>query len=332
MKKSIVSLIAALLFTACGAEKAPLVVAPKPLPSWYSAPPQSDQKFLYATAEGHDKKEAIANALEAMASTLSVTVASTYTNHTTLSSGSSSHYTQQTDATVSTTVHPVRISNYTLVASKEQSFRHYLVLIKSDKKQLFDALKEELEGKMAQLSAQEKEIKSRNIIEQLRFYKKAAETAQSMRNSLAVMQVLNSRFHTQPYLTALHHFSNRYDTLRSRLTFSFQSDKEAADLIPVLSSALSQKKLLIAQRDDPYHLSIYLHATIEEVKSMGFELARAAVVITVKDHSGATVGSNKLNITGQSTQGMAVARENIAVKLKQQVNKEGIETLLGLQF
>jgi len=35
---------------------------------------------------------------------------------------------------------------------------------------------------------------------------------------------------------------------------------------------------------------------------MGFSLARSAINLTVEDPSGTTIGSNKLNITGQSTQ------------------------------
>jgi hypothetical protein len=65
---------------------------------------------------------------------------------------------------------------------------------------------------------------------------------------------------------------------------------------------------------------------------MGFDLARTAISVTTQDHLGTTIGSNKLNITGQSTQGYDVAEENVAIKLKRLIDKEGIETVLGLAF
>ncbi len=333
MIKSVLILTAAiLLFSGCGAEKKSMAVAPKPLPAWYTNPPQSNAQFLYEVAEGVDKKEAVANALDMMVSTLSITVASEYKSRTTVRSGAVDSYQQDVDNTVETSVKAIRISNYSVVESTEQGFRRHLVLIRSDKAQLFESLKKELDEKITLLKSQENTLKTRNVVEQLRFYSAANRDFAAIEQTLNVMNVLNSAFDSGPYLKAASRYKNGYDDLRAKITFGFSAERGAANLIAPLKAGLSARQLLILERKDAYHLRINIVANVETVHSMGFDLARTAITLTTQDHTGTTVGSNKLNITGQSTQGYAVARENVAVKLDRLVEKEGIEKVLGLQF
>ena len=146
------------------------------------------------------------------------------------------------------------------------------------------------------------------------------------------MHVLNTDFDATPFIKQAQHYANSYADLRAKVTFSFQSNTDAKNLLPVLSSGLSKEKILIKESDDIYHLNVIVDAYVEEVKSMGFQLARTAISIEVIDHTKTVLGSNKLNITGQSTQGYNVARENVAIKLKRLVEAEGIARVLGVKF
>lgn len=320
------------LFSGCGADKEPMAVAPKSLPSWYTHPPQSDKQYLYETAEGLDKKEAIANALDLMVSTLSVTIASEYKSHTTTRSGAIESYQKDVDNTVQTHVKAIRISNYAIVESTEQGFRRYLVLIKSDKKQLFQSLKKELDEKNTLLEAQERNIKNKNVIEQLRFYADANSYFESLSQRLNVMHVLADSFDSTPYTQVSSNYINSYNDLRSKITFGFKANSDGLNLLAPLKAGLSARELLIEERNDKNHLQIVITANVETAHSMGFDLARTAISLTTQDHLGTTIGSNKLNITGQSTQGYAIARENVAIKLNRLIEKEGIENILGLTF
>jgi len=332
MKNILILFIITLLFNACGADKEPLTTTPKPLPSWYTNPPQSDTNYLYEVAEGHDKKEAITNALEMMAATLSTTVSSNYKSITTISSGMSNNYQQDISHKVETSVKAIRISNYSVIESTQQSFRRYLVLIRSDKKLLFHSLKSELDETRLGLQQQEANLTNRNVLEQLQFFSDATKAYKALQQTLNVMHVLNTNFASKPYVKQAQHYTNSYNDLRAKVTFSFQSNRDAENLLPVLSTGLSDEGVLIQEREDVYHLDIILKATVEEVKSMGFDLARTAISIKVQDHTKTVLGSNKLNITGQSTQGYAVARENVAIKLKRLVDEQGIKTVLGVRF
>ncbi len=332
MKSLLILFAVTLLFNGCGAEKKPLVTAPKALPSWYTNPPQSNDRYLYEVAEGLDKKEAIANALELMVSTLSITIESAYKSKKTVRSGAVESYEHDVDNTIQTEVKAIRISNYSVVESAEQGFRHHLVLIKSDKVQLFNSLKKELDEKIALLKSQESNIKNKNVIEQLRFYKQANSDFMTVEQRLNVMNVLNKNFDSTPYTQATSHYKNSYDNLRAKITFGFTANTKARNLIAPVKAGLSASQLLVQERNDDYHLRITIHANVATVRSMGFDLARTAISLTTQDRSGTTIGSNKVNITGQSTQGYAVAKENVAIKLNRLIEKEGIERVLGLSF
>ena len=61
-------------------------------------------------------------------------------------------------------------------------------------------------------------------------------------------------------------------------------------------------------------------------------MARSAISILIKESKGNTIGSNKLNITGQSNGSYDIAKENVAVKLNALIEKEGISKVIGLAF
>jgi len=332
MKSLLTLFIISLLFSACSSNNEPLALTPKPLPSWYTNPPQSDEAFLYEAAEGHDKKEAIANALALLSATLSVTVSSEHNSKTTTSTGRDKRYQQDITDKVKTEVKPIHISNYSVMESTQQSFRRYLVLIKSDKRVLFNSLKSTLDETTLRLQSEEPTIDNKNVLEQLAFYSDAKESYSTLQQTLKVMHVLNADFDAAPYVKQAQHYTNSYNDLRAKITFSFTTNKDAELLLPVLTAGLNKSGMLIQNRDDAYHLSIAVNSSVEEVKSMGFDLARTAITIQVQDHTKRTLGSNKLNITGQSTQGYKVARENVAIKLQRLVDVEGIESILGVQF
>lgn len=331
MMRSLLYIFVLLLLSACSAEKE-LTVTPKTYPSWYTNPPQSDQHFLYAVAQGHDKKEALANALEQMASTLSITVASDYSSETKTQSGTTNSYQENINSRVTTQVRPLRISDYKILEYKEQGFRKVLVLIRSDKQRLFNSLKQEMDARISQLHSQEKTIADKNVLEQLRFYKEADRYFTEASQTLNVMYVLNNTFDTAPYTRQASHYAAAYRDLRSKISFTLESDAAGDALLAPLRSGLSSEGLQIADRHDRYNLTVILKADMVPAQSMGFDLARTAITITVTDTQGRILGSNKLNITGQSTQGMALARENVAVKLDALIKKEGIAKVLGIRL
>lgn len=332
MKTFVILSTILLLFSGCGTQKRVVVAKPKELPSWYKTPMHSSSSTLYGVGEGESRDEAIANALNAMASTLSVSISSEFKTKSVVKEGEDESYRSTSINEVKSSVKKIRISSYEVVESEQLGFKKYIALVKSDKRKLFESLREELNQKFKIIDDKRAEIQNYNAIKQLSIYKEAKNSVVDVPNTLIVMNVLQKDFDDSVYLRKLKEVDKRYEQLLSSITFSVQSNSQAENLIAAIRKGLSAKKLILKKGSGKMHFNIYISSTAQNASSYGFSLVRSAIAITVKDSTGAVIGSNKLNITGQSTQGYAIAKENVAAKLNAMVKKEGIAKVLGLEL
>ncbi|WP_415397972.1 LPP20 family lipoprotein [Sulfurimonas sp. CS5] len=333
MKIFITILTLVLLFVSgCSTQKR-IVAKKQELPSWFSNPQKSTSTMLYATGEGKNREEAIKDALNMMVSTLGVSIASEFDSKVVENSGDIDAYEQTTSSEIRSSVKKIKVSNYKLLQSKEFSFNRHLVLIESDKKKLFDSLKKELDQKFLIIERGENNL-SNNIIEKFRVCKDAKNLLVDTPNTLIIMNALQNSFDSVDYVEKLQGVNNDYEKILSSISFSIESNKDAKDLEPVISSGLSAKKLqILTQKEElSTHLIIKINSKIKKANAYGFILARAAISIEVKDYKGTIIGSNKLNIDGQSTHGYSDAKENVAMKLHALVEKDGIEKVIGLSL
>ena len=329
----IISLGFSLLFlSGCGSSKRVVVAKKKEMPAWYQNPPKSSSTELYSVGSGRDKQAAITDALTQMVSTLSVSVSSKFSAKTVVREGSvnssSGLYTDESTSEVK----EIRISNYELLQAQSLGFKNYIVLVKSNKKKLFESMKKEIEQKFEIIDKERESVKHLNMMKHLSFYKKSKESLLSLPNSLIVMSELNTAFDGSGYLNRAQSINAEYENILSSLTFNISSNTQAKNLISPIAKGLSSQKLNIADGSGKKHFKIIVNSDIQEASSYGFSLARAAISITVKESRGKIIGSNKLNITGQSSQGFGIAKENIALKLGALIDKEGIFEVIGLEL
>lgn len=333
MRVLILSLGFLLLFlSGCGADKRVVIAKKKEIPSWYEHPPKSSSSELYAVGSGRDKQTAITDALTQMVSTLSVSVSSKFSAKTVVREGSvnssSGVYIDESTSEVKN----IRISNYELLESQSLGFKNHAVLLKSNKKKLFNSMKKEIEQNFEIIEQEKKSVKHLNMMKQLSVYKKSKESLSTLPNTLIVMSELNSAFDGSKYLNKAQKIKAEYEDLLATISFSIDSNNAAKNLIAPIAKGISAKKLKIANSSGKKHFNIMIKSNIQRASSYGFVLARSAISITIKDSTGAVIGSNKLNIAGQSSQGFEIAKENVALKLNALIEKEGIAKVIGLQL
>ena len=337
MKFFITAILLSLLFlSGCGTQKRVDVtsktVSKTGIPVWYTNPPVSTDTILYAVGEAQNKDEAIVNALNNMASTLSVSIASQFNFKELVQEGVRSSYQSTVSNEIQSDVKKLRISHYEVLNSKGFGFRKHMVLIKSDKQKLFDSLKNELDQKFAFFNKQKETIDRYHAIKQLSIYKKAKSDIADVQNTLIIMNVLNKNFNGKDYVNKVEAVNSNYDKLLSGITFTIESNAEAKNLEAPIKKGLSAKELQILFNTDSKHFTIIVTSKIDEARAYGFIIARAAIHIIVRDYRGSTIGSNKLNIIGRSTQGYNVAKENVAIKLNEMIKKDGIDKVIGLEL
>ncbi|MDD5373631.1 MAG: LPP20 family lipoprotein [Sulfurimonas sp.] len=330
---SVIILIIGLLFlSGCLSKKEVDLTQKKVLPSWYANPPQTTPATLYATGEGEDRDDAVANALSMMASTLSVSIASQFSSKKVVKEGLENSISSTVSNEVQSDVKKIRISHYEILNSWELGFKKYIVLIKSDKQKLFESMKNELEQKFAFIESEIKQSQKYNALEQLNSYKKAKADTNDVPNILTVMNVLNGTFDAREYIGKMEMIESRYGTLLASITVSIECDAESKNLEAPIREGLGLKKVQIKNGSGEKHFYITVSSNIQKASSYGFALARSAIEITVKDYKNSVIGSKKLNITGQSTQGYEIAKESVAVKFGEMIKKEGVGKVLGLDL
>lgn len=305
----------------------------KELPSWYVSPPKDSKTTLYATGEGRDRKEAVADALNLLASTLSVSIESQFTLQQNVEEGSVTSHQQSSQSRIKSVVERVRISNYEIVDSQEFGFKKYIVLIKSEKQKLFESLKNELEQKF---SAAQKELefaKESHALRELEIYKKIKTEFADAQNTLMVMHALQSDFNSLAYLKKAQSLRSLYDEQLSKISFSIVCDDGSKRLQAPIAEGLGLKKIQIKQKSNKReHFNIEVHSKTKESFAYGFNMASSAIEIVVKDAKDTIIGSNKLNITGQSIHNFEMAQESVAMKLDEMIKKDGIGKVIGLDL
>lgn len=329
----IVALSVAMLFlSACSSKKEEVLTHKKVLPSWYLNPPQTTQTTLYAIGEGESRDDAVKNALNMMASTLSVSISSQFSSKNLVEEGSVNSYSSSVSNEIQSDVKKIRISSYELINSNEIGFRKHIVLVKSEKEKLFLSLKNELEQKFTIIENEMKQLNRQHALEQLNIYKNAKENVADVPNTLIVMNVLNSAFNGSEYLAKIETLESGYANLLLEITFSIECDDESKNLEAVIRDGLSAKKMQVKKSGGEKHFYITLSSHIQKASSYGFTLAHSAIEITVKDYKNSIVGGNKLNISGQSTQGYEMAKESVAIKFGGMIKRDGIGKVIGLKL
>lgn len=330
---SILFLLAGLIFLAgCAAQKEVEVAQKKVLPSWYVNPPQTTVSTLYAIGEGEDRDEAVKNALNMMASTLSVSISSQFDSKKVVQEGLLNTHQSTVLSKTQSDVKKIRISSYELIESHKLGFKNHIVLIKSQKQKLFLSLKNELEQKFSLIDAQMKSLPLHHALEQLNIYKKAKYEIADVPDVLVVMNVLESAYDGKEYLQKIDILNSSYEKLASSITVAIECDSESKNLEAPIREGFNSKGVRINGGKGSTHFRVNVKSNSQKASSYGFTLARYAIEISVQDYKGSVVASNKLNIVGQSTQGYEIAKESVAMKLDEMIKKEGIGKIIGLDL
>ncbi|MDD2356800.1 MAG: LPP20 family lipoprotein [Thiovulaceae bacterium] len=318
MKLSFLFVIVLLLLSGCS--KPPTVeVAPKPQPAWMTNPPL-DASSLYGVGEGKDKENALANGLNSIASTLSVSVKSKLTTNTRVHSDNGvENYTRDDEQKVDLFVKEIRLSSYEILESEKLGFESYGVLVKADKSALFKSLKDEADKMIALLKNDESTSKAANILEQFYFYENATYTSDNLLYKSLVLKVLKPSFDDGYIIAEIKSINESFNRLKSSMTFSVTADKESQNFIDPFKSILSDRGFQIAQKEDKYHLHVNITSHTIFTHAYGFDLARSAINIDIRDSKNQIVKSKKVDIIGQSSQGEDVAKQDIAIKFKESV-------------
>ena len=318
-----------ILFLGC-AEQKRVVVAKKELPSWYINPPQSTSKVLYGVGEGRDKRSSTLDALNNIASTLSISITSSYKAKTVVKEGRENSVDATYVNNIKSRVKRVTISSYQVIKMHKLGFNKYAVLVKIDKKELFENLQDEVDVKINMLDAKEHSIQNSDALRQLQFYKSAIKGFEDIKNTLIIMELLDHNFDPKGYMQRYERYTTKQRYYLERIRFYIKSNLDVfkAPIASGLSRSGYHISKTIQKSKNSFVVNIY--AKIKKANAYGFTLARSQISLNVKDYRGVLLFSNSFHLDGKSSQGYEIAKADLAKQLDKKIKKEQIEQVLGL--
>jgi hypothetical protein len=242
--KKLLSFFLIIFFVGCATHKE-VVSKPKPLPSWYLNPPKSDNKFVYVTGSGIDKKHAILDALSNFISRYSITISSKFESKVaSFGGGLSSKSSRQN---IEAIVKKFEVSNYEVVKAERYSFDKFFVLLKIDLKALYNNLKEKLDSrfkiyKMEFVSISKKDLLTQ-YIELQNLYKKLEKE----KNYIFILKLMNDSFNEKKYLDFISTVKKRILYVKSNLYVEIKGDNES--ILKDIEHYLSMKGIKIGKSD-----------------------------------------------------------------------------------
>lgn len=316
------SLLLALVLLGGCASKERVEVPPKALPQWYVAPPASDARSLYAVGEGESREAAIVDALGQLRSMLGVRVASRFESVARERQGSISDYQKETHSEVSSVAAALTIARYEIVEVHEHAFRSFMVLLRAERAELMRSFKGEIE---ASLEALAQTLQTPTLEALIALKALQADFEMRFEAQLTALTTLDAEDAAQRY-------KERYGSMRAQIEafekqFSFALSTQDVALSSVVRAALSQKGYRVADRTAGH--TIRIASDYERTYAYGFYIVRARIELQTLDGDARVLRSNTAALIAQNAQSEGAAMQEIAQKLSQKIEAEGIEALLG---
>ena len=316
-----VILFSLLLITGC--------MEPKPqqtttvYPAWFSQTLQDSSQFYYATAQGSNKTDAINNALNFIASKISVSVGSDFQSTTTVSQ---TDYTKSSQLNVNNHVEKIHFNNYTIIQEKQVT-NHYFVAIKVNRIALAQSLKSKILKHLSTIQST-LNMQYKNSVAKLRHYKKVEENFSSIDRQITLLASVNPQADTQKYILQRNSFYNRIHKFFQTISFTLQgADNKYKQKIYAF---ITQKGYKVTK----YRATIRLHIRVKKQKiiSLGYKILKGVITIQVFDSKKRSIlGEKRIIVAGKSISSFAQADEFMLHNFTQKIqNQKLLRSLLGI--
>lgn len=317
--KTSLAVITAFVITGCNSSQ-PNVV--KEYPVWYNKVQQDSAIFYYGTADGQNKNDAINNALNQIASKVSVTIESNFESSSFVDNQTLNEFSK---SEVRNKVSKINFNNYTILKEKNLG-QGYVVSLRVNRLDLAQNMEDKINNTLVSLSNQ-LNANYKNIVYKLKNYSKATKSLKDLSQEIFLLSSINKTAETKPYLDKIHKLEKKITKFKNSVTFYVKGD---GDYSKVCRDLITQKGYKISS----YHpnLSVNISVNKTKVTSMGYKIAKGVVNIKVIDNkNNSVVGEKRFMVGGKSLSSFKQANEFMLNLFKQKLQKEKIlSNLLGV--
>jgi len=297
-------------------------------PEWFSNVPQDNDRYIYGIGEGENKKEAMNNALNEIASKIHVSIESSSsidvhiqtTNH-------GEEYTKNATQHIQNHVRKTEFSNYKVKKEKQLSSDRYIVLVEVDKPLNAQLLLDRINTHIAKYN-QLLSSTNNNPITTVKAYSQAIQTIQNQDlMDCSIIKNFSPSSPVEDHINKLLDIEQKMKAYQSNILFHIQGNSDPYQNI--LRQAIAEKGFRITQDGDA-SINIEMNVEEKELSVLGNKILKSTIQMTVKSN-GKIIGKSRINVGAKSRSSYRQAREFTLKNFARRLKKEKlIENLLGI--
>ncbi|GAB6044582.1 hypothetical protein JCM11957_01800 [Caminibacter profundus] len=282
--KKIFSFFFFFLLIGCSQKEA---IKPKPVPSWYLNPPKSNERFVYVTGGGINKRAAILNALSNFISRYSVTISSNFESKAQDFGGGLAN--KNSIYNIKATVKKFEVSNYDVIKAERYKFDQFLVLVRVDVNKLYKDLENKLNNRFKKYKDKYRVILNKNTLKQLIEIKELYSQLKKEEDYIYVLKLMNSNFNEKKYLSFINEVKRKLESLKNSVYVEVLSNNKI--IAEDIKRYLTNKSIKIGKSN------IKIIVNVKKRKSSSFvNLIVYEIYINVK-YKNSIIGSNYFKVT-----------------------------------
>lgn len=302
--------------------------SPKPklvevYPAWFNQPSSDSSVYDYAVADGKNRDDAIANALNQIASKISVSVKSKFQSNTVVDNNS---YNKSSQMDVYNKVEKIHFNNYSILHEKRLQ-SGYLISLKVNKIELAKSLKNKIDSRFANIS-NNLNMKYKNSVLKLRTYTKILHSLKALNKKIYILSSVNKRISIKKYLIKQSRIRDIILKFHDSVTFHIQGPDNKYK--KVLYNLITQKGYKINKYNALIRLKISI--TKKMIHVLSYKVIKGIIVLQVIDkNDGSVLGEKRLVLGGKSISSFTQADEFMLNSFRKRVkNKNILSKLLGI--
>ncbi len=325
--KKYFALLLITIFASCNSSK---IETMSGLPKWYSAPKQNDAVNLYGIGEGFSMDEATKAALKNLSSKLMVSISS---ESSMLLEENKLYANEETRQKINEVVEKMTFSNYVVSKTAQNGARIYIE-ISVDRK----AFIEERTQKLSDLNKRMKDIYddlvNKNILEK---YNKLAEIINLCNEAKSISYILNGLgagpIDKKSDMERYAFYQKSYDGILNQIEFFIELENSPKSIANVFNRAISNEKIKIAKSKTASTNLVIVNIKSDLVTNniYGSEIAKLKVNISLLSNNNKVLGSNSIEVTGNSMVSKEEAVNAAVSSLAEKINQESILKILSIK-
>ncbi len=316
---------AIIALSGCGTAK-PQPTLKTPPPKWITQIPQDTSTKIYGIATESNRDLAIKSALSDLIAKLGVSIESTFSSVVKVSKHTTASNTKNA---ISSSVSEIKINNYQVVKSYKLSYREFVVLVVSDKQELFRGIQENLKKSKSDINIELKNLKNLNAVSRYNKAKELSKKADSMLSKTLIAYELNRSFTKEQYLKFIDDVNAVYNKEKNSLNFYIKADKNSKHFKEVVANYLSQNNYRVVSSKKRNSVVLEINSS----DNANFKRSVISIYLKVSLRDGKTkVGGKSFTLKQRYDSSRSKIYNRASIDLKKDINSLGINELLGINL